>query len=89
MDKIKKIIRRNLKYKRFQKPLEAAGICEAARIVAEGRFNIISYKNGLLTAACESSAAAANLQAESSDLIEKINSKIGEKKVEKIRFKIG
>lgn len=79
----------NPRYRKYQKPMLAAEVCEAARAVAGDRFNVISYQNGLLTVAVESSAAAGNLQAESGEIIEKINKKIGEQKVVRIRFKIG
>lgn len=87
MDKISKIIRQS-KYQRFQKPLEAAAICQAARKIAAGRFGVISFKNGLLTLSVENSLQAANLQSESQEIIEKINQKIGERRVQKIRFRI-
>ncbi len=72
----------------MQKPLEAARVCEIARQQSDGQYRLVSYKNGLLTLAVESPAQAANLQAESSEIIDKINEKIGKGVVEKIRFKI-
>ena len=88
MKKISKFLSENPRYKRYQKPLEAAEICDRAREIAEGKYNIISFKNGLLTVSVNSSAQAGNLQAESADIIAKINQKIGENKVKRIRFKI-
>jgi len=92
MKKISKTLSDNPRYRRLEKPLMAAEVCEAARAVGEGRFEVISYraaKDGLLTVTVESSAAAGNLQVEAAAIIEKINLKIGEKRVGKIRFKIG
>lgn len=81
-------MRYNPRYKRYQKPLEAAKVCEAAREISEHRYSVISFKNGLLTVSCTSSAAAANLQAESQEIISQINQKVGEKVIKKIRLKI-
>jgi len=88
MENIKKIINRQSKLRRYQKPLEAAEVCKIAEGIYEGRFEIISFKNGLLTVAVNSSAAAASLQSEQATIIDKINRKIGEEKVKRIRFKI-
>ena len=88
MKKIGKMLRHNPKYKRMQKPLEAAEVCDVARAISKGRFGVISFKNGLLTVSVQSSAAAANLQAESQEIIDEINQKVGKRVVEKIRFKI-
>lgn len=68
--------------------MTAARVCEAARVVARGRFHVISFRDGLLTVGCQNSGEAANLQMESSQLIEEINDKIGETLVQKIRFKM-
>ena len=88
MKKIGKFLDNNPRYKRLQKPLEAAEVCERARAISEGRFEVISFRNGLLTIACSSPAQAANLQTESQEIIDKINSKLGESKVKRMRFKI-
>lgn len=88
MENIKKIINRQSKLRRYQKPLEAAYICKIADSVAHDRYRTISFKNGLLTVAVNSSAAAASLQAERASIIGDINQKIGENKVKRIRFKI-
>lgn len=88
MKKLSKFLSHNPKYQRYQKPLEAARVCEAARTMARHRFEVISYKNGLLTVSVQSPAAAGNLQAESTEIVEEINQKIGGNKVKKIRFKI-
>lgn len=88
MRRINKILTENPRYRRFQKPLEAARVCEAAREIARHRFGAVSFKNGLLTLSVQSTNQAANLQSEKYLIIEKINKKIGKRAVEKIRFKI-
>lgn len=88
MQKINKILAHNPRYGRYKKPLEAAGICEAARGLSRGRFEVVSFNNALLTLSVKNSSEAANLQAESQNLIDELNKKIGKKAVERIRFKI-
>lgn len=88
MDNIKKFLSHNPKYNRYKKPLEAANVCDSARSVAEGRYDVISFRAGLLTLSVTSAAAAANLSLDSEKLKKEINTKIGEEMVKKLRFKI-
>ena len=87
MDNINRFISSNSKYKRLAGPLRAAQVCDTARSLADGRFSVTSFKDGLLTLSVESAPAAANLQMESQVIIEKINEKIGQSFVERIRIK--
>jgi len=89
MKKISKIISDNPRYRRYQKPLEAAEVCDRAREIAQGQYEIVSFNRGLLTVSCSSSAQAASLHEHSQDIIFKINSKIGGNKVKSLRFKVG
>ena len=88
MKKIQHDFRHNPRYLKLQKPLEAANVCDAARGSAQGRFEVISYRQGLLTLAVSNSSEAGNLQMESQKIIDEINKKIGQDKVQNIRFKI-
>lgn len=88
MDKIKKFLSTNIKYTRLAKPLEAAAVCEVARAVGEGRFSVLSFRDGLLTVGTQNSGAAANLQMESDSIVKEINAKLDHELVKKIRFKI-
>lgn len=88
MDNINNFMRHNPRYNRFKKPLEAAKICDEARALACGRFGVISFRAGLLSLSVGSSSAAANLSAESQNIIDELNKKIGYKAVERVRFKI-
>lgn len=87
MDNIGKFLKSNSKFSKLSGPLRAAQICDEARALADSRFTVISFCDGLLTLGVESSMAAANLQFESPKIIEKINQKIGDNLVQKIRFK--
>lgn len=88
MKKISDFISGNSRYSRLKKPLKAAKICECARTLARGRFEVVSFREGLLTVSVSSSAEAANLQAESESFINELNQKLEEKAVERVRFKI-
>ncbi|MFA6493124.1 MAG: DciA family protein [Patescibacteria group bacterium] len=88
MKKVSDYFRDNPRYSRYKKPLEAANVCDTVRLLAHGRFEVVSFRSGLLTLSVSSSAAAANLSFESTQLISEINEKLGENKVEKVRFKI-
>lgn len=88
MDKIDKFLDRSPKYKSLQKPLEAARVCDAARALANGRFAIVSFKNGLLTVGVANSMEAAEIQSESQKIVKTINEKLGQELVKRLRFKI-
>jgi len=85
MDRIDKFLKRNPRYNKLSRPLQAAKVCEAARLLGK---DAIAFKDGLLTLGVGSSAQAANLQAESQRIIEEINQKLGVELVERIRFRI-
>jgi hypothetical protein len=89
MDNISKFISHNSKYQRLSGPLRAAQVCDTARSLANDRFTVLSFKDGLLTLSVQSSSATANLQMESQKIIQSINDKLGQEFVKKIRFKIG
>jgi len=88
VDHINKHFRQIPRYARLQKPLEAANVCDAARVLADGRFGVISFKAGLLTLSALSSSAANNLQMEIYQIQKELNVKLGQELVEKIRIKI-
>lgn len=88
MKKIHQILSDNPRYNRYKKPLEAANICDVARAEGKGRFGVISYSRGTICLSVNSPAEAANLQAQSDELISKINQKLGEQIVKRVRFKI-
>lgn len=88
MEQINKLIKTNAKYKRLQKPLEAAKICEIARALSRGRFGAVSFCRGVLCLSVESSTQAANLVLESEKIISALNQKIGQPAIKRLRFKI-
>lgn len=88
MEKINRFLDQNSKYKRLSKPLEAARVCDTARLLANDRFVVVSFREGLLTVGCTHSGQAANLQLEKNQLVNEINQKLGVELVKNIRFKM-
>jgi len=88
MDKIDKFMSANRKYLGLQKPLEAARVCDTARALANGRFEIVSYKEGLLTLGFVNAIESAHFNMASQKFIEELNTKLGDQKVKRIRYKI-
>lgn len=88
MDNINKFIKGNPKYKGLKKPLEAAKVCDTARLLGDGRFEVISYREGLLTIGVSSSSQAADVQMQSTKIIADINKKLEQNIVKRIRYKL-
>ena len=88
MDHINKHFQQIPRYVGLQKPLEAANVCQTARLLARGRFDVISFKSGLLTLSAASPSAANNLQLEIYQIQKELNLKLGQELVDKIRVKI-
>jgi len=88
MDLINRFLAGNPKYTRLAKPLQAAGICDKAREYAQGRFEVISFNDGLLKLGVKSPSQSMTLQAESAKIIRELNEKIGVEVVKKLAYKI-
>lgn len=88
MKKVSDILSHNPKYKQYQKPLRAARVCDAARTLGKGRFEVVSFALGVLCLGVVSPAESMQLQSESSKIISQINQKLGKESVKRIRFKI-
>jgi hypothetical protein len=88
MKKIDHDFRHNPRYLKLSKPLEAANVCDIARLLSRGRFEVVSFKQGLLTISVSNSSEAANLQMENQKLIDEINTKIGRMAIQDIRLRI-
>jgi predicted nucleic acid-binding Zn ribbon protein len=76
------------RYKRFQKPMQAARVCEAGNTCVSPRGRAVTFKDGLLTVELSSGASAANMQMESAGILECINKKLGQDLVKKLKYKI-
>lgn len=81
-------MRANSKFVKLAGPLRAAQVCDAARLLADDRFEVVSFCEGLLTLGVPNSAAANDLRLKSKDVMTQINAKLGKDWVEKIRIKL-
>lgn len=88
MENINNFLSNNAKYIKLSKPLTAARVCETAREGANGRFSVVSFKQGLLTLGVTDPTAGTNLRFIEPEIIEEINTKLGQKMVEKLMFKV-
>jgi hypothetical protein len=88
MDNINNFINHNPKYKGLQKPLTAARVCDTARELSDSRYEVISFKDGLLTLGVGSGAQSAEIQMQSTSIIKEINDKLGKELVLRLRYKI-
>jgi len=73
----------------INKQFRAAYICSAAQQVLGSEAVVVSFRDGTLSLAVSSSAQAANIQIQTSQILGEVNKKIGADKVTKLRFKVG
>lgn len=88
MENIGNLFKQDPKFKSFQKPLEAAGVCDVARKYSKGTYEVISFHDGLLTLGTHSPTQSMELQMKSTEIISRVNKDLGVQKVLKLRFKL-
>ena len=86
MDKLDKILGQALAKKGLGKATQGAMVCFYAQEWAKGRFRSISYQNGILKLAVDSSSASAELQIQEQKIIDDLNTRIGRKVVRQVRI---
>lgn len=86
MERIDKILRPALAHKGILKQATGAEICFLAEKWGKGRFQAISYSDGLLKLSCASSSASSELHMQTEELMEHINEKLKWKAVRKVRI---
>jgi predicted nucleic acid-binding Zn ribbon protein len=86
MERIDKIINKSLAKKGLYKATNGALVCFYAKEWGKGRFEPISFANGILKVSASSSPAAAELQIQENDLIEYLNKKLGKPQVKRLRI---
>lgn len=86
MKQLKDILKQSLAKKGLLKVATSAEICFYAENWGKIPFTAISFSNGLLKIAVNSSAAASELQMEENNLIEFLNKKIGKELVKRVRI---
>jgi len=88
MEKIKNILVGSKSRYNIAVEMNASRICYVAKEASDGVFEPISFKDGLLTIKAANSIVAQEIQLESTQIIKKINQKLGKNMVDRIRFKI-
>jgi len=87
-EKADNILNRHANRYGLKKSLDAAMICFKAKEVANSMFEPISFRNGILKVKVENSIKAQEIQLNSSQIIKKINQKVGFYVIKKIIFQI-
>lgn len=78
---IKDDLRRRLKHFGLEKAYDASVVCVAAREVAKGEFEPISFRGGVLKIAVWSPARGHILRLKQREIIAKINGRLGQDQV--------
>lgn len=86
MEKIGKLLLKQMADKGLAGTAVASQICFYADELADGRFSATSYSRGVLKLSVADSIDAGEVQMESEKIIEYVNKKIGRQIVQKIRI---
>lgn len=76
---------------RYTKPhhvLSAAMVCQRAQEILGGRGQVVAIKNGVLKIRAADNYVASSIAQNNIELIERINERLGEPIVKKLRFEI-
>ncbi|MCX6812386.1 MAG: DciA family protein [Candidatus Berkelbacteria bacterium] len=86
MDKIGKLLLKQMADKGLAGTAVASQICFHANEMADGRFSATSYSRGVLKLSVADSIDAGEVQMESEKIVDCVNKKIGRKIVQRIRI---
>lgn len=87
MDNLGDLLKNKLGNSSLARSLDAAGVCEKAQNILGKRCRVISFVRGVLLLGVEDSYISSQIFFESEGLIEKINEKLGEERVKRLRFR--
>ena len=87
-EKISSTILKRLAEKGLLKTVLAAAICDKAQAVAEGEFEVISFKKGVLKIRVGSAVKAQLLKLKERQLILEINENLKAEKIKRFSFEI-
>jgi hypothetical protein len=88
-NKISKLLEKKIKKRKASDIYLASLVCYAALKIGSGLFKPISFKDGVLLVEASNSSSASTIQLSQAQIIEKINQKLGQEAVKKIRIRIG
>jgi len=86
MDKVEKLLLKNMSKKGLGGAAVSSQICFYAREWSKGRFSTVSYSRGTLKVAVSNSSLAQELDMEKEKLMKHINKKINRSIVKKVRI---
>jgi hypothetical protein len=86
--KLSKLLDKKIKKKGSPNLFLCSLVCYQALKSGEGLFEPISFKDGTLLVRVSDSSSASTVQLSQAQIIEKINQKLGQEVVKKIRIKI-
>ena len=89
MENIDEILKKRFSHYGLGKIAQASLVCQRAQEVAADKYQVISFKKGVLSLKVQSSAAACELRLCQTELIEKINQALPSPMVEKLKFRVG
>ena len=89
MDHINASLKIRLNQKSLATTATAAYVCHAANELSSGRYQAVSFKDGMLTLAAPSSAAAQDLKYQTEELLTQINNKLNASQIKSIRIRTG
>ena len=88
MERINKLLNKSANKYSLSKVAESSRICFVAEELSNGEYKPISFKNGILTLKTTNYIVAQSLQLNSEKLIKKINDKLNNRLVKRIKFRI-
>jgi predicted nucleic acid-binding Zn ribbon protein len=87
MQPIKDLLSQAMRRYGLNLEITAAHICEIASQTGQGKFQALSFREGVLTVNVINAVQATELQIQKQQLIKEINQKIGREVILKIKFK--
>ncbi len=82
------LLRQRLAHYGLGKQYDASIVCSVANKVSDGRFDAISFREGILKVRVGSAARAHIVRMNQDSIISKINEELGEERVKRLRFEI-
>ena len=87
MDKIDKLLDKQLNRNNLKTTAQSAFVCHVAGELSAGSYNIISFRDGILAIKAKNNIEAFELSTKFQEIIAKINEKLGSNLVKRIMFK--
>lgn len=87
-DKVSSLLDKKIQKRGAASALLSSRVCYIALKIGEDLFKPISFRNGILLVLVSDSASATSLQLSQEQIMEKINQKLGQEIVKKIRVRV-